>query len=115
MPSVGVRRVICSPEPTDMTHRTIEIPLPSFAGEGAPQDIVAGVTLFIERLSNRLNTSLEDAAPGEEAVREMFADFITVAAMNRQQPWRLTDPNSTESEVLHIEDKIHQIVQEIEL
>lgn len=100
-----------------MNYQTVEVALPLFAcRDETPDDIIEGAKLFVERLSSRLNSLIDDAVGGDEqAIRAMFGDFITVAAMNQQQPWRLADPKSTDAEVFHLEDKIRYIVQQIEL
>jgi len=100
-----------------MNYLTVEVPLPVFAcRDETPDDIIEGAKLFVERLSSRLNSHIHDAVGcNEEAIRAMFGDFITIAAMNRQQPWRLDDPDATQAEVFHLEDKVRDIVQQVEL
>src|SRR5438128_531316 len=100
-----------------MTHRTIEVQLPLCAcRDNISDEVAAGIRLFIERVISRLNSLVDDAVGSDErAIREMFNDFITVAAMHREQPWRLKDGDFTDSEVFHLEDKIQEIVQQIEL
>ncbi len=84
--------------------------------EETPKDIVEGVKLFVQRTVSRLNSLVDDAVAGdEEAIHAMFGDFITVASMYRQQEWRAEDHEGVQVEVFHLEDRIQEIVREVEL